>query len=1332
MRILKNYLNKLTNLSGNNRSILLLRLTEQFFDLNDLDFQFKEPSFSFVEDLIARKSNIKLLEALNSREGESNRLSVKLKKLYRQDHFIQEERGAKDLYVGWPFVKGKLLDETAIRAPLLFFPVELEFQNNVWRLSLRKDESVILNKSFLLAFAHFNKIPVSDELIETQFDEWSKNSQVFRTELYRLLKESGLEINFNQELFIDKLIPFHNYRKDEFELKYKVGELKLFSEAVLGIFPQAGSYLVPDYNYLLENKEFNDLEELFLKRTSIENGERDSVERFNYLNKVKEENTFTPFPIDASQENSLKAVKTGKSIVVQGPPGSGKSQMICNLISDHIARGKKVLMVCQKRVALDVVYERLQSQGFSDFVALVHDFRNDKKNIYSQIQSQIARLEEYQEQNKKLDTVYLERTFLQISRRIDQLSEEMEEFKKALFDHRECGLSIKELYLTSEKNAPIVDLSDTYKHFNFDSIGSFLSTLKYYLSYSETFEKKAYQWKKRKSFASHTIADLNSIKSTIGDITEYAREVSEKTTLISGKPLEFKLLEVIAFSVKDFKDFLKSAEEEGVFNYFKLIDKVSSENSSWLKRFEKRFYQSFEGDGPELTIGKSKLGDFQEALIKAEDAADSVISWWRWNMFAKDRATIKKTLLANGLKVNKTGIETLTKKLDNRLNLEHNLTELSSKKWLQNLPEQHQKILYQNLFYKYEQAFKLKERYRSIKSIVDLDAPNSDIETLKYKVNELLSLSNQAIENKRQWLKFLSNDQINDIIEKPSSVKELIEVLENDFDALCEYDKTFLSFTPPEAEVVKKLVSTLFDRSGEAQAAVFLNSLKIKWIDHIEEKYPILRSVSTQKFRQMELELQEKVKEKGKLSRDILLLKLREKTYQNLEINRLNNVVTYRDLSHQVSKKRMIWPIRKLITSFSEEIFSLVPCWMASPESVSSIFPMQQYFDLVIFDEASQCFAENGIPSVYRAHQVVITGDSKQLNPNDIYKIRWETNDEDLPETEIDSLLDLGARFLMQTQLSGHYRSRTLELIDFSNHHFYKGKLSLMPHYSDLNKKEPSIEYIKVDGIWDKNSNDTEAKRVVSLVIELIQRGEPEIGVVTFNYTQQSLIQNELEEEAAKFKLNIPSSLFIKNIENVQGDERDIIIFSIGYAPDYKGKMSMNFGSLNAQGGENRLNVAITRARKKVIIVTSIYPDQLKVEDSRQEGPKLFKKYLEFAREVSNGTYRRKSQVKSIIPFEGILKNKIISLLPDVPGKVLKNELPFSDLAILLDGQVKGLILTDDELYHESISTKDFHVYKKLTLQSKGWRFKDYYSREYWNNKEGLKEDYLKFKERLD
>ena len=361
---------------------------------------------------------------------------------------------------------------------------------------------------------------------------------------------------------------------------------------------------------------------------------------------------------------------------------------------------------------------------------------------------------------------------------------------------------------------------------------------------------------------------------------------------------------------------------------------------------------------------------------------------------------------------------------------------------------------------------------------------------------------------------------------------------------------------------------------------------------------------------------------------------------------------------------------------------------------------------------------------MFRGRQLVIAGDEKQLRPNDLYQVRYEGESNDIPELEMESLLELASNHLMRVSLKGHYRSRSMDLIDFSNRHFYKGNLQTLPEFSVVNSGIPAIKYHRIDGLWEKNINEAEAIYITDMLVKRIKEGDAaSVGVVTFNARQQEYIMDCVDKRLMDEGLRWPENWFIKNIENVQGDEKDVIIFSVGYAPDKKGKMSLQFGSLNAVNGENRLNVAVTRARDKIHVVSSIMPQQLKTDRTRNEGPKLFKQYLEYAWEVSEGRFKPVLSENTDHSPSWYLKSKLISYAAENFREVaLVDELPFSDLTVKEGDQYIGLVLTDDQRYFQAASAKAAHVYLPLLLNEKNWSFSNFFSREYWQNRERVYE----------
>ena len=491
------------------------------------------------------------------------------------------------------------------------------------------------------------------------------------------------------------------------------------------------------------------------------------------------------------------------------------------------------------------------------------------------------------------------------------------------------------------------------------------------------------------------------------------------------------------------------------------------------------------------------------------------------------------------------------------------------------------------------------------------------------------------------------------------------------------------------------------------------------------------------RYKQAQLEASIKLCE-GKTSRD----------YENLYENASNN----KDYLYQISKKQKFWPIRKTMEVYGEFVLTLFPCWLLSPENVSNLLPLtKNLFDLVIFDEASQVFIESTIPSIYRGKNIVVAGDAKQLRPSTTFMKRYLGGDPENQEDysvqaalEVESLLDLAVSRYTSANLTYHYRSKNQELIDFSNHAFYDMTLQIAPNISRNSKSRP-IERYKVNGKWVDRRNVAEAKKIVELLKNIFKtrKNNESIGIITFNADQQSCIADMIDRECTKDhefrsyvlkeKIRIDdgedTSIFIKNLENVQGDERDIIIFSIGYAENELGRIYTNFGSLSTEGGENRLNVAITRAKTKIIVVTSIEPEDLKVETAKHLGPKLLKKYLTYVRAVAKGdneevrailadidsSDRQSSTYANLVSVEEQIKERLEKLGYKVDIN-LGNSNSRISLAVYdsdTDKYLVGVEL-DRDAFASSESCIERDVCKPQFFESRGWTLLRVWSRDWW------------------
>jgi hypothetical protein len=1299
-KIVKIYRKRLYDLTTGNRSLLFLRMSStQEIDISEFDFLDQHPAFHYIEELLTEKKNIRLCPVQEPRVEKVQVVSTTLKKIHRKLGQIIEERGLYECYVCWMFAEGKWKDGTPFRAPLLFFPIKLEVDGNYWHLK-RDGRNIQVNKSLLLAFAHYHDLTIPDDVLDEDFEDFSADPLEFRTQLYEWLKKTKLDFLFSKEYFSNAVPMLKTYKRIEFEDVYSLGEMCIQPNAVLGIFPQAGSTIAADYDIWTQQLTETSLESFFADRNHI-----------TPPNDPNKEDLMTPYSMDASQEYAVREVLTGKSIVIQGPPGSGKSETICNLICANVAAGKKVLVVSHKRAAIEVVAKRLEQKSLHDFYALVHDVKFDQRSLYNKINKQIENIEAFQSINNGLDAIYLEREFAASVKVLTQLNTHSEDFRKALFDTAICGYSAHELYLKSNDTAKKIQLSDIYTNYPAKELDRLTHAIQTYSIYAAIPYPNADLWKNRIEMPTITEqyfeiwnSEATILKEAIDDFSEYISSV------YGGKQIanEFNKISSLNERVQELIFLLHETVSAELWDSFALPANFEKANNciQSITCIQEKYEVVFE----QYTF--EQLHELHTLLATAQKKTSNPFTWFFYSMFSSEYKSIKRFSACMLVELSRQTVPLITNKLESILHTEKIIQELSTYTKteinLRNIgvlkTTAHRIQVADSILQKIAQTSPTLEQH--LRSLNAASAKDLLENLITKQVAMQIALDNTSV--------YFNSEQQQQFINDSALISEWMQFTRIHLNDIQHLDALLESLTPTDRICIQRLSNHSDPYPATKWASVVEQSILSHWIERIELVYPILKSLDTLRWKQFAQDWAVHSEKRKELSLEMILGKLREQTYRDIVFNRLQNRVTYRDLQHQVTKKKRIWPIRKLMHDYATEVFSLIPCWMMSPEQVSCVFPLEQLFDIIIIDEASQCYTEHSLPAMYRAKQIVIAGDSQQLSPSDLYRVRWEDEDESEADIEIDSLLDLGNRYLSTIMLSGHYRSRYPELISFSNQQFYGNKLTYIPSYNDIQSNVKPISYKKVAGIWANSINKIEAEEVVQTTFDLIQSGKQSIGIVCFNYQQASYIQELLEETSIAKQIALPEAVFVKNIENVQGDERDIIIFSVAYAPDKNGKFSMQFGSLNMQGGEKRMNVAVSRAREAVIVVSSIMPQELRTENVKHEGPRILKEYLQYAwdcQQFDRNTFFSKHAAP-------ISKNSTAQVIMEMCAEHTTVEAqvmyPFASLTIAHNNQ-HTLIDTDDDAYRTVAFAKYWHYNKPLLFAQKGWGYKQVLSKSIHN-----------------
>lgn len=1265
------YRDRLINLSTKNRTLLLKKLYRKVaFDLKNLE-KVNGSNFSHrLLELLSKRYNGKI-KILSTPKSEDEHIAYQaLKSIYREVSNIQKEKGSYDLYIGYPFVEGKFKDGTIVKAPLILFPIRLKIENEEVFLSNIEDEYISINKTFILGFKKYNEIKLKD--FELEFEEL--NSKDILSWILEYLSHNGIFIDC--ELQVDEIEYFKEFKKDT-EDSYESGDLVVKNNLVIGQFPNSTSSIYDDYGAIIYKDEKNSLIENLIENYSLSDNTK-RPKKQNKLNFKKDdlENYFVT-ELDYSQESAIIASNDIDELVIYGPPGTGKSQVIVNLIVDNLAKGKKVLMVSQKKAAIDVVYNRLMKIGLDNRVANVELPNGDRQKVFSKLKTTLESGEDYFDYRYDVD-------FKKTSKSLIKEKEKLEELSILLNQKTDFGLNLNQLYAKSVNKyeyfiEELNDDFDKYKHINNENLEIIIKNIEKVIKNSK-YDKYSLIEGHRKSFADFQEIEKERIINIVDRIKRYTDEYIEKKSNNSNiEYMESVILEHDIDTVglvRLLNDTIELLRDGNV-----TIRDINPRNLNILTKLNN-------------TVKESKLW---------------TMSYW------KSRFELKKRM--KGYK-----LEDITAYIDEIDELNKHIESIKNYFDIEDLLNKNNKE---------EMIIFIKS---NIKCIECIDKPINEMRLLEKYFDDsfLYSLSKSILKN-GNW---------------ESTLDDIKNLVKTSFEEMKTQDHFKSKLTQEE----KMILNYAKDRYDKKNADEFSKSVKNTiYLKHIEMMEMSSREIldSFDKPENIKYRIDRLIIEKRKIVPDIIKNKLN---------NKIKDREKYSNIRYESEKKRNKMSLRRFVHSFYDEgLMDLLPCWLVTPEVVSTVFPLEEgIFDLVIFDEASQMFIENSIPSIYRAKSVVIAGDDKQLQPNDLYKIKTDDSLEEYKEEyeskmniEAKSLLELAKYKYESITLNYHYRSVYEELINFSNYAFYGGNIEVVPNINESPDFSP-IERIKVDGRWIDRKNIKEAERVVQLVKEIFKTRENDetLGIITFNISQKDCIEELLERESEKdieFGMLYRSELerndgneyrgiFVKNIENVQGDERDIIIFSVGYAQNEEGRVVRNFGSLTMKHGENRLNVAISRAKNKIYLVTSIEPEELGYVDDLSRGAILLKKYLQYVKAVSNGDREETRNIlysldtiektnSQIIHFDSPFEEEVYERLVREGLKVHTQVGSASyriDMAIYDEVKSKYIlgIECDGATYHSSKSARERDAYRQRFLESRGWIIHRIWSRDWWKNRD--------------
>jgi hypothetical protein len=1221
--------------------------------------------------------------------------------LYRKAKADINEGGANTLYLALGFLRWRKTesDKRINRAPLILMPVRLERRSarSGYTLRAHEDEARInltllelLRQDFALDVAPLSgPLPTDSNGIDV--------AKVWNAVRHAVRDSKGFEVSTEVVLGTFSFAKFLMWK----DLADRIGQLR--NSPVVG--------------HLLD------------RRNEPYEGKREHIRPEELDDRVDPASLFLPLPADSSQISAVVASAEGMSFVLDGPPGTGKSQTIANMIAQNLALGRRILFVAEKRAALDVVHRRLKKEGLGEFCLELHSNKATKVAVLEQLDAAWNVVERYTEAEWR-----------QESERLRRLRDGLNALVRALHRRAPNGLTLHDAIgrVVQHGEAPLPELSwpDGTTH-TAEDMGKLRDAVRRLQANAAPIAGvlAPLAGLRRTTWSNAWQAEIVAAARRLSDTARSYEIAIAKTDGALGHPLDWsslgsarKAIELLEALVGASGLDLRFAFAPDATSRFEIGEKAVAAVEAY-RAAESRLSTAY--------VPEAARRIDRTAIRAKWNKANGQM----WPMSALGKRVATKLLQEQGgaNAAPNVGID-----LDVFDELAARLAEIDAMNAAAGLPG------WSGLASdtgRIRSALAAGKRLRDAISVLAADAAalaalRQAIARIAIDANELLGETGQfrivlstlkaAVDDSAAAAEGFARLAEAEAVDDLSGLRTIaVAIMDNQtqLNAWCAWrraksEATGLGLAPlvAIAEANPSGIAHL-DRMFEVAYARWFAARTMDEDPVVRDFVAAEHITKIKDFRALDDRLSE-------LSVRCIRAGLAKDVPRKEASGKGDG---YDVLRHQLQLQKRHKPIRQLVSEMGPAFTRLAPCMLMSPLSIAQYLPPDKaLFDLVIFDEASQITPWDAIGAIARGKQVVIAGDHRQMPPTSFFTRGASPTDDDIEE-DMESILDeCKAAGLPNIPLTWHYRSRHESLIAFSNERYYSGGLVTFP--APVTKRS-AVSWRKVDGVYSKgkdHTNPIEAKALADEVVARLKRNvasgmDETVAVVTLNAEQQALVEDLLDkgrrahpEIEPFFDEALAEPVVVKNLETVQGDERDVVLLGIGFGPTTPGSptMSMNFGPLNREGGWRRLNVAVTRARREMVIFTSFSSSMIDLHRTSARAVADLKNFIEFAERgpLALAAASKGSMGGHESPFESAVAEELRRLGWQVVPQIGVSRFRI-DLGIVhpdKPGDFLAGVECDGAMYHSGATARDRDKIRAAILGDLGWTLVRVWSTDWW------------------